>query len=237
MFFDPLYLIMIAPALLLGIWAQLKVKSAFDHFSQVPCSAGLTGAQAAARMLQEKGFQIVQSEDAVGRANNAIAIVETNGFLSDHYDPSTRTLRLSSNVYEGYSLASVGVACHEAGHALQHAQNYAPLALRSIMVPVASFGAPLAIPLIFIGAIFAIRILIPIGILLFSVVVLFQIITLPVEFDASRRAKRALAEMGIIRSGEEAAGVASVLSAAAWTYVAAAVSSIMTLLYLIRRSN
>ena len=227
-----LYLVMIAPALLLGMWAQYKVKSAFDHFSRVTCSAGLTGAQAAARMLQGKGFQIVQSEDAVGRGGNAIAIVETDGFLSDHYDPSARTLRLSSDVYEGYSIASVGVACHEAGHALQHAQNYAPLALRSVMVPVASFGSWVAVPLIFVGTIFATyRLLIPVGILLFSAIVLFQLITLPVEFDASRRAKRALGEMGIVRSGEEAAGVASVLNAAAWTYVAAAVSSIMTLLY------
>ncbi|HBF33795.1 TPA: zinc metallopeptidase [Candidatus Sumerlaeota bacterium] len=231
MFFSPLYLIMVAPALLLGIWAQMKVTSAFNHFSRVPVSSGLTGAQAAARMLQGKGFQIVQSEDAVPHASNIIAIVETRGFLSDHYDPSTRTLRLSPSVYEGNSLASVGVACHEAGHALQHAQNYAPLNLRSLMVPIASFGAPLAIPLIVIGAIFAIPILIPLGILLFTTVVIFQLITLPVEFDASRRAKRTLAEMGMIQSGEEAAGVASVLNAAAWTYVAAAVSSIMTLLY------
>lgn len=230
-YFDPMYLVFVGPALIIALWAQAKVKSAFARFSHVGNSAGLSGAEAAASMLRGLGLEVVASAAEARRIKNAVAIERAGGFLTDHYDPRARVLRLSPDVYAGRSLAAVGVACHEAGHALQHAQGYAPLELRNLMVPVASFGSWVAVPLIFLGALLHIAGLIWVGIIGFSAIVLFQLVTLPVEFDASRRAKAALAEMGIIRGRQEEGGVAAVLDAAALTYVAAAISSIMTLLY------
>ena len=230
--FSPLYWLFVAPALLLGLYAQMKVKSAFGRFSRVRSYSGMTGAQAARHMLEGMGIRVVASAQEATQMDNAVAIEQVNGFLSDHYDPRSKVLRLSRNVYGNASLAAVGVACHEAGHALQHAHNYAPLAARGFMVPVASFGSWAAFPIILLGAFFN-HALIPFGIALYAALVLFQLVTLPVEYNASKRAKAALVSTGIIRGEEEAEGVASVLDAAALTYVAAALSSIMTLLYIL----
>lgn len=225
-FFDPMYLVFVGPAILLAIWAQIRVKSAFAKYSKVRTMAGLTGAQAAQRVLESAGIYDVQVE-------------QVSGFLSDHYDPRTKTLRLSPDVYSSPSVAAVGIAAHEAGHAMQHTHAYAPLALRSFMVPVATIGSNMAFPIIFIGFLLGAAgpgmVLIKIGIALFAAMVLFQLITLPVEFNASSRAKAVLAQTGIVSSREEIEGVRDVLGAAAWTYVAAALSAVLTLLYLILR--
>jgi len=218
MFFDPLYLIIVAPAMLLALYAQIKVKSAFSKYAKVPINARITGAQAASMMLREAGLQDV-------------AIEEVNGFLSDHYDPRKRVLRLSPHVYRDPSVASVGVACHEAGHAVQHAAHYAPLALRNAIVPVASIGSWLAWPMIFGGMILQMTGLAKLGVLLFLGLVVFQIVTLPVEFDASRRAKERLVGLGILAGSAESRGVAAVLNAAAMTYVAATITALAQLLY------
>jgi uncharacterized protein len=231
MFFDPMYFVFLAPAMILALWAQTKTQSAFRRYSQVGNAAGLTGAEAAAAMLRSQGIDIVSTPEEAQRRQNAAAIVRIGGFLSDHYDPRARVLRLSPQVYGGRSLSAVGVACHEAGHAMQHAHNYALLGMRTALVPVASIGSWLSFPLIILGFILSSANLVGLGIAAFSLIVLFQLITLPVEFDASRRAKLALGELNIAGNAQEARGVAIVLNAAAWTYVAAAFSAVMTLLY------
>jgi Zn-dependent membrane protease YugP len=223
-FMDPLYLIIVGPTMLLALWAQMRVKSAFGKWSQVPASSRMTGAQAAQRMLQGAGLTDVGIEPA-------------HGFLSDHYDPRVKKLRLSANVYEGRSVAAMGIACHEAGHALQHAKGYAPLQLRTAFLPVASIGSWLAWPLIMIGLMLQSSNLAVAGIVLFAGVVLFQMVTLPVEFDASNRAKEQLRSLGIIQSNQDAGGVAAVLNAAALTYVAATVAAIAQLLYFAMRAG
>lgn len=216
--FDPLYLIIVGPAMLLAVWAQFKVKRAFSKYSKVGVSSRVSGAQAAATMLREAGL-------------HDVGIEEVRGFLSDHYDPRKKVLRLSPQVYRGTSVAAVGVACHEAGHAVQHAARYAPLALRNAIVPVASIGSWLAWPMIFGGMILNMAGLAQLGVLLFAGLVVFQIITLPVEFDASRRAKERLAGLGIVGTSGESRGVAAVLNAAAMTYVAATIAALAQLLY------
>lgn len=216
-FFDPMYFVLLAPALLFAMWAQFKVKHNFEKYGRVRPSSGMSGADAAHQMLQHAGL--------AGR----VKIERVQGHLSDHYDPRHKVLRLSPEVYEGRSLSAVGVACHEAGHAIQDAKNYAPLVLRNAIVPTASIGSSLGIILIFAG--FILRPLAIIGLLLFATVVVFQLINLPVEFNASSRAKKMLNEMGVISGRQEAAGVSNVLSAAAMTYVAATVTAILTLLY------
>jgi uncharacterized protein len=218
LFFDPLYLIIVGPAMLLAAWAQLKIKTAFGTYARHGCYSGYTGAQAAAVMLQQNGL-------------NDVTIEPTKGFLSDHYNPATRSLHLSPQVFSGTSLAAVGVACHEAGHALQHAHGYTPLGIRTLLVPTAKIGSMLAWPMIFIGMIFSLKQLALVGFLTFVALVIFQIITVPVELDASSRAKKALASLGIVRGQQEEAGVATVLSAAAWTYVAATITALAQLLY------
>lgn len=223
MFFDPLYLIMVMPALLLSIYAQIKVKSTYSKFSKVPTFRGVTGVQAAQEILRASGV-------------SGVDIELTRGFLSDHYDPRTRVLRLSESVYAGNSIASVGVAAHEAGHALQHAQGYMPLKMRSALVPISSLGSNLAWPLLFIGFIFMSQSLILAGILFFSLAVLFQVVTLPVEFNASSRALAALPATGIL-SESEVKGAGKVLSAAALTYVAAATAALLQLLYFLLRAG
>lgn len=230
-FFDPLYLILVGPTILLAIWAQIQVKSAFAKYKQVPNSSNMTGAEAAARMLHGEGLQIVGSSGEASGMNRAVAIMPTRGMLSDHYDPKAKTLRLSPDVYNGRSLAAVGIACHEAGHALQDAHGYALLGMRTALVPLASIGSWMSFPIILLGAILRSPNLLGIGIIAFALIVLFQLITLPVEFNASSRAKKALANLGVIRGQSEINGVASVLNAAAMTYVAAAASAAMTLLY------
>lgn len=221
MIFDPMYFLFIGPPLLLGLYAQWKVKSTFASMSEIP--ARMSGAQAARQMLDTDGL-------------HDVGIEPVPGHLSDHYDPSARVLRLSENVYSGRSMAALGVACHEAGHAFQHAQNYVPLKIRSLAVPAASFGSGIGINLAFFGLIFQWQPMLLLGIVLFSAVVFFQVINLPVEFDASARAKRHLVEHGIIAE-MEAPYVAKVLNAAALTYVAGTLQAIMTLVYLIVRAR
>ncbi|MBP6875879.1 MAG: zinc metallopeptidase [Candidatus Eisenbacteria bacterium] len=223
MFFDPLYLLIVGPALLLSIWAQIKVKSTFARYSRVATHSNINGAEAAARILQSFGIGNVD-------------VQQTQGFLSDHYDPRKRVLRLSPDVFQGKSIASLGVAAHEAGHALQHAQNYFPLQVRSALVPVTQFGSWLAWPLLLIGFLLQSQQLLLAGIILFSAAVLFQLVTLPVEFDASRRAVAILGSQGIL-SGPELDGTRKVLSAAALTYIAAAAAAVLQLLYFLMRAG
>lgn len=222
-FFDPMYFVILAPGLLLSLWAVGKTKSTFAKYSRVPASSGLTGAAAAYNMLRAAGV-------------GGVSIEPTRGMLSDHYDPRTRTLRLSMPVYEGRSLAAMGIACHEAGHALQHAQGYAMLALRSALVPVVNFGSHLYMWVFIGGMLFRSPGLIQFGVLLFALTVVFSIVTLPVEWNASARAKRALVSAGIV-SGSEAQRAGEVLNAAFMTYVASAVTAILTLLYFLLRSG
>jgi len=227
MMFDPLYFIMLAPAMLLAGWAQMKVKSAFARASQIPASGRMSGAEAASRILQAHGLQRVEIE-------------ETKSFLGDHYDPKAKVLRLSPDVYRGRSLASMGVAAHEAGHAIQDSAGYGPLKLRNGIVPLASVGSGLSMIIFMAGIIFSATMigkgLVFLGIVLFSLTVLFQLINLPVEFDASKRARQILVANGIVAQQEDAE-VAKVLNAAAMTYVAATIGAILTLLYLLMRSG
>ncbi len=217
--FDPLYFIFIAPALLLMMWAQAKVKIAFAKGMRVP--APLSGAAAARHILDQAGCQDV-------------GIEMTSGWLSDHYDPRARVLRLSPDVYNSRTAAAVGIAAHEAGHAIQHATQYTPLVVRNAAVPAAQVGPTLSIILLILGMMMASPKLIWFGIIAFAGIVFFQIVNLPVEIDASNRAKRMLAELHIV-DDEGAAAVRAVLNAAAWTYVAATLQSILTLLYYIMR--
>ena len=219
MFFDPLYLMFMIPGFLLSLWASARTKSAFRKYGKV--RARMTGAQAARSMLNQAGLYDVK----VNRAQ---------GFLSDHYNPATRSLALSPDVHDRPSVAAVGVACHEAGHAIQHANSYAPLQLRSALVPLAGIGSNLSWFLIMIGFFLASAGMVQLGILLFSATVVFQLVTLPVEFDASNRAKELVVNYGIL-APQERVGVDKVLNAAAWTYVAAAVTSVLTLLYFLLR--
>ena len=224
MILDPLYFIMLLPAMALAFWAQMRVKSAFREMSKVGNRRQITGADAAWQILRANGL-----EDQVG-------IERANGFLGDHYDPRHKVLRLSPDVYDGRSLAAVGVAAHEVGHALQDAQRYTPLILRNAVVPTASFGSNASF-FIFIGGILLNwPMLVYAAIALFSAVVVFQLVNLPVEFNASARARRTLQSVGILEP-EEDKGVARVLNAAAMTYVAATVTAIVTLLYFILRSG
>jgi uncharacterized protein len=222
-FFDPMYLVFILPALALSMWASFRTKSAFNKYSQVPSGRGLSGAEAARIMLDREGLQSVKIERA-------------HGFLSDHYNPLTRSLALSEGVYDSRSIAAIGVATHEAGHAVQHAHHYAPMWLRSTLVPTANIGSSIGYFVMLIGLMLQASNMVLIGAVLFSMVLLFQVVTLPVEFDASARAKRLAVEHGIITSAERP-GMDRVLNAAALTYVAAAVSTLMTLLYFLLRSG
>lgn len=210
-----MFLLFVIPPFLLGLYAQWKVKSAFEAMSRVP--ARMSGAQAARQMLDSSGLASVDIERVPGK-------------LSDHYDPRAKVLRLSPDVYSGQSMAALGVACHEAGHAFQDAQGYAPLVVRNMAVPAANFGSGIGATLLFIGAIMSFKPLMLIGVLLFAAVVFFQVVNLPVEFDASNRAREHLVSDGLITAQEEQY-VAKVLNAAALTYVAATLQSVMTLAY------
>lgn len=215
-----LYLLFSLPALLLGLWAQFKVKSAFNKYSRVRTYLGLTGAEIARRILDQNGLRDVRVE-------------ETHGFLSDHYDPRARTLRLSPDVFRSNSVAAAGIAAHEAGHALQHSEGYAPLNLRSAMVPTVQIGSWLGPVIFMVGLIMssaAGTTIAWVGLGLFAATAVFALITLPVEFDASRRAKAWLATSGVVYQ-QELQGVDRVLDAAALTYVAAAIQAISTVLY------
>jgi Zn-dependent membrane protease YugP len=218
--FDPLYFLFVLPAFLLGLWAQLRIRLSYATAEQMP--APLSGAAAARHILTSAGVTDVDIE-------------ETPGHLSDHYDPRDRVVRLSPEVYHGRSLAAVGIAAHEAGHALQHAYEYAPLTIRNAAVPVASFGSNAGILLIILGAILNMNaLLIWLGIGIFSGVVFFQLVNLPVEYNASARAKQQLVMLGIV-SPDQMHYVSRVLNAAALTYVAATLQAILTLLYFIVR--
>lgn len=214
MYFDPTFLMLI-PVLIFALYAQAKVKSTYQKYLKVPASRGLTGAESARRLL-----------DAAGLSSVAIEMVP--GSLTDHYDPRKRALFLSADNFSGRSVASLGVACHEAGHAIQHAQAYAPLAMRQAIWPVSSFGSWLAWPIFFVGLLMRTPLLMDVGIVVFLVAAFFTIVTLPVEFDASNRAIRLLSEHGLV-STEERAGARAVLNAAALTYVAAALMSVVQL--------
>ena len=221
MFFDPMYLVFIAPAFLLAMWAQFRVKSAYAAAQQEPAS--ISGAAAARYVLDSAGVRDVEIE-------------QVPGTLTDHYDPHAKVLRLSPEVYHSRTLAAVGIAAHEAGHALQDAHAYAPLVIRNAAVPVANFGSGFSMILFMIGLMAQWQLLIWAGIGLFAAVVFFQLVNLPVEFDASNRAKRELVSLGVI-DAQQLQHVSGVLSAAAWTYVAATLQSVLTLLYLVMRSG
>lgn len=222
MFFDPLYFVFLLPGLALMLWAQSKVKGSYRKYSQVPISAGVTGAQAARRVLDAHGLYDV-------------AIEHVRGELSDHYDPRHRVLRLSDGVYGTRSVAAVAVAAHEAGHAIQHATGYSWLKARTAIVPAVSIGSNFGFIVLFVGIIAGSFQLGLIGVLLFALATVFALITLPVEFDASARAKHALVQVGLVdggvTGGQESKGVQTMLSSAAWTYVAGFAASLLTLLY------
>jgi Zn-dependent membrane protease YugP len=222
MFFDPIYFVFIAPALLLSLFASWRVKTNFSKYSKVPVATGLSGAEAAQRLLDGAGIRDVE-------------IVRSSGLLSDHYNPITKKLALSDGVYSSRSVAAVGVATHEAGHAIQHAKRYAPLKLRSALVPTAKIGSSLGYFVMLLGLFMHPNVVL-FGAVLFSAVLLFQIVTLPVEFDASNRAKQLVVEQGIV-TRHERHGMDKVLNAAAMTYVAAAVSTLLTLLYFLMRAG
>ena len=219
--FDPLYLVFTVPALLLSLLAQGLVKSRFSKYSKVMARSRMTGAEAARNLLLRAGIADVRVE-------------RVNGFLSDHYDPSSNTLRLSEAVYGSQSLSALGVACHEAGHALQKANNYGPMALRSMLVLPASLGSRFSDIVIILGAMMQSPTLINVGLIMFGAAVLFTLVTLPVEWDASARAKKALIASGILLPQEQS-HAASVLNAAFMTYLASAVSAILTMLYYLIR--
>ena len=223
MFFDPLYFLFIGPGMVLALIATFKVKSTFARYSQVMAASGMTGAEAARQMLSRNGVTNVKIERA-------------DGFLSDHYDPTSRTLRLSESVYDSASLSAIGVACHEAGHALQHASAYVWLGLRSSLVPATQFGSMGSYIFFLLGMFMHNPKMILIGIILFSVTVVFSLITLPVEWDASARAKRLMVSSGIV-SLREQEDAGRVLNAAFLTYVASAITALLTLLYYLYRAG
>jgi len=221
--FDMYYLILVVPTLLLSLWAQFKVKSTFSKYSGVKCARGISGSQAAELLLQ------------VNNINN-VKVERVSGSLTDHYDPGHRVLRLSEPVYGETSLSAVGVAAHETGHAIQHARGYGPLGLRSTLVPVANIGSSMGPWIAMAGLFLSLPFLLNIGIILFAGAVAFYLITLPVEFNASSRALAILSQNQVL-TADELKGVKKVLSAAAMTYVASALTALMSLLRLILLSR
>ena len=221
--FDPLYMLMMLPCMALAAFASWRVKSTFAKYAKVRTHSGYTGARAAQLMLNRNGV-------------NDVAIERISGFLTDHYDPSKKVLRLSPDVYDGNTLSAIGVACHEAGHALQHAQAYAPLNLRSALVPITNLSSNLSVWVFFAGLALQIKPLLIAGCALFAVGLLFALVTLPVEWNASSRAKRELLTTNIV-SPDQAGDAGRVLNAAFLTYLAAAFSSLLTLLYYLFRAG
>jgi Zn-dependent membrane protease YugP len=220
-FFDPLFMFFMLPAMILAGIAQAKTKGTFDKFSRVASGTRMTGAQAARQMLNRNGLHDVE-------------IHRVRGFLSDHYNPLNRSLNLSPDVYDSHSLSAIGVACHEAGHALQHANGYVPLQIRSALVPITQFSSYGAYIIIMLGMLLHNILMAKFGVILFGIGFLFALVTLPVEWDASARAKRQMVTDGIVQPAE-AADAGKVLDAAFLTYVAAAVSALMTMLYYMMR--
>src|SRR3954454_21962602 len=215
----PNWLLYIGVPLIIGIWAQIRVTSAFSHWSKVRANGNITGAECAREILQAAQIHDVE-------------VMETNDFLGDHYDPTKKQLHLSTNVYNTPSVAALGIAAPETGHAIQHAKAYAPLKARMAIVPMTMVASQMLPFVIFGGIFFRISGLITLGIYCYLILLVFQLITLPVEFDASRRAKIILQQMGIVRSGEEVVGVNKVLNAAALTYIAAFIAALGNLLWL-----
>lgn len=223
LYFDPYYFVLLGPFLLLALWAQMRVKGTFARYRAVPLRSGLSGADVAQRILRAAGIQDVSIE-------------AVPGMLSDHYDPARKVVALSEEVLHGRSVASAAVAAHEVGHAIQHAQGYQAMAARAALVPVVQFGSTLAFPMLLLGMFLASKTLAFVGIALFAVAVLFHLVTLPVEFDASRRAIAILERSGIA-VGEEMAGVRKTLFAAGFTYIAATLIAIVELIYFLLRSG
>ncbi|MBQ4087436.1 MAG: zinc metallopeptidase [Clostridia bacterium] len=225
-YYDYYYLVLVVPAIIISLIAQMKVQSTFKKYAQVMSARGMTATEVVQKILEGNGIYNVRIERVAGD-------------LTDHYDPRSNVIRLSDSVYGNPSVASIGVAAHEAGHAVQYAKGYVPIKLRNTVLPVANIGSKLSLPLIIFGLILSMQPLVEFGILLFSFVLLFQLVTLPVEFNASRRAVNTLSSGGILQ-GEELRGAKKVLGAAAMTYVAAALTTAMQLLRLIlisRRRN
>jgi hypothetical protein len=221
MFFDPVYLLIVGPGLLLGLWASAKVKKTFQRYSEVSIRSGASGAEVARALLRASGV-------------TGVGVEPHEGWLSDHYHPIDKVVRLSPQVYHGRSVAAVGVAAHEVGHAIQHAERYSLMSARQTLVGPAKIGSTFSYIAIIGGFFLQAANLIWVGILLFTGVVAFQLVTLPVEWNASTRAKRRLVEHGIVTESESE-GVKKVLNAAALTYLAALISSILTLLYFVLR--
>jgi uncharacterized protein len=221
--FDPVYMLFLLPGILLALWAQWRVQSAYSEASRIPAHSGFTGAEAAHHLLR--------SAHVLG-----VEIEPVQGFLSDHYAPGERVLRLSPEVYGGRSLAAVGIAAHESGHAMQDAQRYPLLAARNFLVPLAGIGSNFSWIIIVAGFVLHLMGSIYLGIAAFSLTVLFQLVNLPVEFDASRRARIALVDLGLVTPDEDVM-VKKVLDAAALTYVAATLTSLLTLLYFLFRAG
>lgn len=216
-------ILLVIPGLIISIWAQIKVSTTFNKYSKITTQRGLSGYGAARRILDANGLSNVKIE-------------QIRGNLTDHYDPRANVIRLSESVYHATSPAAIGVAAHEAGHAIQYAKGYSPIKLRAKLVPITNFGSMLSMPIFFIGLIFAFYPLTLAGIILYSLVALFQLVTLPVEFDASSRAMEVLQTSGILNNDELAASK-KVLSAAAMTYVAALLTSLLTLFRLLILAN
>ncbi len=221
--YDYYYIILVVPAIILSLFAQAKVKSTYGKYARVSNTRHITGAQAAQDVLNHYGIRDVRIECGHGK-------------LSDHYDPRVNVIRLSPEVYSGASIASIGIACHEAGHAAQHAENYLPIKVRNLILPVANFGSSAGVIIAIMGYFLGFGLLIDIGIILFAAVVVFQLVTLPIEFNASSRALKVIEETEMLHN-EERAGAKKVLSAAAMTYVASLLVSLMSLIRLILRTN
>ncbi len=222
-YYDSYYLILVVPAILLSLFAQMKVQSTYKKYAEVLSQKHMTASEITRKILDKNGLSNVSVETVKGN-------------LTDHFDPRKNVIRLSDSVRGDVSVASIGVAAHEAGHAVQYATGYFPIKLRNAVLPAANLGSTLSVPLILLGILFSMEFLVTFGILLFSLVLVFQLITLPVEFDASRRALKTLREDGILE-GEELEGAKKVLSAAAFTYVAAAITTAMQLLRLMLLSR
>ncbi len=221
--YDYYYLILVVPALIVSLIAQLNVKRAYSTMAKVQNTKRITGAEAARRVLAHYNI-------------NNVHVEMTQGTLSDHYDPRSNVIRLSPEVFQGTSIASVGIACHEAGHAAQHAQSYAPIKMRNAVLPVANIGSSMGFTIAILGYFMGMDLIVNIGIILFAAVVLFQFITLPVEFNASSRALRVINETGMLNV-DEIPKARKVLRAAALTYVASLLVSIMSLVRLVLRTN
>lgn len=224
MYYDPMYFLFMIPGFIIALIAQGYLKSNYSKYSKIVNRRNLTGAMAAKAVLNQNGI-------------NDVRIECIDGTLSDHYDPRSNVIRLSRDVYESASIAAVGIAAHEAGHAVQHAQNYAPVKIRTAMVPICNIGSQLGIILIFVGFVIDFLELTTLGIILFSLTVVFQLVTLPVEFNASRRALNAIQSGQLLCDGDEYRGAKRVLTSAALTYVAALVTAILQLLYYISKAD